>query len=380
MVGGGQGAFIGAVHRTAALLDGVFALTAGALSSTPDRARASGAAIGLADDRNYPDWRTMLDAERRRDPGQRIDAVAIVTPNDTHFEIARAFAQAGFHVLCDKPLVHTSAQATELIRVVRNTGVIFAVSYNYSGYPLVRQARELIAAGAIGRIRRVCVEYHQGWLATRLEASGQKQAAWRTDPARSGAAGALGDIGSHAEQLVACVTGLELESLCVDQSTFVPGRQVDDDAAMLLRFVGGARGTLTASQVCVGAENDLRLRVWGETGGIEWRQEQPNELRVAKLGEPECLLRRGNDYLGPAARSATRLPPGHPEAFFEAFANIYRGFGAAIHAGASGLEAAAQHDFPGVLDGARGVHFIEKALESARSDARWTAARFIPPA
>lgn len=380
MVGGGQGAFIGAVHRTAAALDGVFLITAGALSSTPERSRASGTAIGLPDDRNYPDWRAMLDGELRLPRDSRIDAVAIVTPNDTHFEIARAFTQAGFHVLCDKPLVHTSAQAAELVRSVRSAGTMFAVSYNYSGYPLVKQARELIAAGAIGRVRRVSVEYHQGWLAANLEQSGQKQAAWRTDPARSGAAGALGDIGSHAEQLVAYVTGLELESICVDLSTFVPGRRVDDDAGMLLRFVGGARGALTASQVCVGCENDLRLRVWGETGGLDWRQEQPNELHLATLGEPERVLRRGNDYLGPAARSATRLPPGHPEAFFEAFANVYRAFGAAIRAGATGLEAAAQHDFPGILDGARGVHFIETALASARSDVRWTDARFRPPA
>jgi predicted dehydrogenase len=367
MVGGGRGAFIGAVHRMAAELDHQAVLTAGALSSTPEKAIESGRDLGLAPGRAYPAWRAMLEGELARPAGERIDFVVIVTPNHMHFEPALAFAKAGFHVVLDKPMVHSSQQAGELVRAVESAGVVFAVTYNYSGYPLVKQARHMVRGGEIGPVRKVIVEYNQGWLATRLEESGQKQADWRTDPARSGLGGAIGDIGSHAEQLVSYVTGLEIDAICADLTTFVPGRRLDDDANLLLRFRGGARGILTASQVEVGHENDLRLRVFGEKGTLEWHQEDPNALVHRPLGEPERVLRRGNAYLCDAARAGTRLPPGHPEAFLEAFANVYRGAMAAMRGERGGL------DYPTVRDGARGVRFIEKTVESSRSDRKWTA-------
>lgn len=377
MVGGGRDAFIGAVHRKAAALDGRIELVAGALSSSPDKALASGRDLGLSDDRNYPSWEVMLERELARPEPERIDFVSIVTPNHVHYPVARAFAQAGIDVVCDKPLVHTSEQANDLIRTVQRSGVVFAVSYNYTGYPMVRQAREMVRSGQLGEIRKVVVEYNQGWLATQVEASGQKQAGWRTDPARSGAAGAIGDIGSHAENLVATVTGLELEAVCADLTTFVPGRQLDDDGNLLLRFSGGARGVLIASQIEIGAENDLRLRVYGTTGSLVWRQENPNYLEHHTLDAPLQVLARGNGYLSDAARRATRLPTGHPEAFIEAFANVYLGAAEAILARQEGraLEPG-EGDFPTVLDGARGVHFIEKTVESAASDRKWTDARW----
>lgn len=374
MVGGGRDSFIGAVHRTAACLDGQASFAAGALSSTPEKALASGGDLGLAEDRNYPTWREMLEREAARPAGERIDFVSIVTPNDAHFEPARAFVEAGIPVVCDKPLVMDSRQAEDLVRAVEAADVVFGVTYNYSGYPLVKQARELVGSGALGEVRKVVVEYNQGWLATKLEDEGLKQAEWRTDPKRAGLGGAIGDIGSHAEQLVSYVTGLEMASVCADLTTFVPGRQLDDDANLLLRFVGGARGMLSASQICVGRENDLRLRVWGTGGGLEWRQEEPNHLVVHPIGEPERVYRRGNDYLGAGAKANTRLPSGHPEAFLEAFANVYRAVGSAIRAGA-GAAGSERFDYPGVRDGARGVRFIERTVESSGSDAKWTALR-----
>lgn len=371
MIGGGQGAFIGAVHRTAAIMDGQARLVAGALSSTPERALASGRALGLADDRNYPTWRAMLEGELARPREERIDFVSIVTPNHAHFEPARAFAEAGFHVVLDKPMVLNSEQAEELVRVVRASGVVFAVTYNYTGYPMVKRAAELVRSGAIGLVRKVFVEYHQGWLATHLEATGQKQAAWRTDPSLAGA-GAVGDIGSHAENLVSTVTGLPIAELCADVSTFVPGRRIDDDAAVLLRFEGGARGVLTCSQVCVGEENNLCLRVYGEKGALAWRQENPNELWYTPESGPRRLITRGTPDAGEAAARATRIPPGHPEGFFEAFANIYRGVVEAIRAQREGrAPTGLGTEFPTVEDGARGVRFIEKVLESGRAGGVW---------
>ncbi|MEM7261937.1 MAG: Gfo/Idh/MocA family oxidoreductase [Planctomycetota bacterium] len=375
MVGGGVGAFIGTVHRTAACLDGAVEFVAGALSSTPERARASGEDLGLADDRNYPTWQAMVEGEAKRSADERIDFVSIVTPNDSHYAIARAFIDAKIPVICDKPLVHTSEQARDLYAAAQKNNVVFAVTYNYSGYPMVKEARRLVADGLLGDVRKVVVEYNQGWLATKLEESGQKQAEWRTDPTRSGIGGAIGDIGSHAEQLVSYVTGLELASLCADLTTFVPGRPLDDDANVLLRFDGGAKGLLFVSQVCVGNENDLRLRVWGTRGAIEWHQEDPNELKYQPAEEPERILRRGNPYLGEAATAATRIPPGHPEAFLEAFANVYNGATAAIRAGA-GADGGEEFDYPDLRHGARGVHFIEKTVESSRAGASWVDARF----
>lgn len=366
MIGGGRGAFIGAVHRMAAQLDHQAVLVAGALSSTPEKAIASGQDLGLAADRNYPTWKAMLAGELARPKGQRIDFVSIVTPNDAHFEVAHAFADAGFHVVLDKPMVHSSEQARTLIETVERRGTVFAVTYNYSGYPMVKQARHMVSTGQIGEVRKVIVEYNQGWLATNLEASGQKQASWRTDPARSGLGGAVGDIGSHAEQLASYISGLEIESLCADLTSFSPGRRLDDDANMLLRFSNGARGVLIASQIEIGHENDLRIRVFGSKGSLDWRQEEPNALIVRSLDGPETTLRRGNGGLCPAAAAATRLPAGHPEAFIEAFANVYRGAFAAIRGEKSDL------DFPTVRDGARGVAFIEAAVRSAGSTERWT--------
>lgn len=370
MVGGGEGAFIGAVHRHALALDHRYAFTAGALSSTPDKARRSGAALGLAEDRTYPTWVALLEGELARPAAERIDLVVIVTPNHVHYPVAKAFAAAGIHVVSDKPLVHTSTQADELVAIAERSGIVFAVTYNYTGYPMVKEARRFVQEGRLGQLRKVVVGYHQGWLATRLEATGAKQAEWRTDPARSGAAGAIGDIGSHAENLVATVTGLELDAICADLTTFAEGRRLDDDGNLLLRFQGGAKGVLMASQVAIGHENDLVLQVYGETGALTWRQEDPNALWYAPLAGPVQLLRRGNPYLGVAAQRASRLPSGHPEAFLEAFANVYREVADAIARHAAGDDPTG--DYPTVRDGARGVRFIERTVASAANDAKWT--------
>lgn len=380
MVGGGRDAFIGAVHRKAAALDGQTEFVAGALSSNPDKAKASGRDLGLEDSRNYGSWEEMLDSELKLPAERRIDFVSIVTPNHMHYPVAKAFAEAGIHVVCDKPLVHSSEQANDLIKTVEQSGVVFAVTYNYTGYPMVKQARHMVKSGMLGPIRKVIVEYNQGWLATRLEASHQKQAEWRTDPSRSGIAGAVGDIGSHAENLVATITGLEIEYICADLTTFVPGRQLDDDGNLLLRFVGGAKGLLWCSQVEVGAENDLRIRIFGEKGSLTWHQEDPNHLIYDTLEGPRQVLTRGNSYLCTAAQKATRLPTGHPEAFIEAFANVYLGVVESIRAKQEGRTLGENEgDFPTVYDGARGVHFIEKTMESSNSDRKWTEARWKRP-
>ena len=377
MVGGGHGAFIGAVHRKAMALDGQFALVAGALSSSPERARASGAELGLADDRNHGSWQDLLADELRRSPDERIDLVSIVTPNHVHHPVALAFVQAGFHVVCDKPLVHTSAQAGELVAAVKKAGTVFGVTYNYTGYPMVREARHLVLSGALGDIRKITVEYNQGWLATAVEEGGaNKQADWRLDPARSGSAGTLGDIGSHAENLAATVTGQHPAWVCADLTTFGAGRQLDDDAQLLLRYDSGARGFIVASQVAAGLENDLRLQVSGTLGTITWRQEEPNQLIHSPVDGPRRILTRGSPWLSPAALQAGRIPAGHPEAFIEAFANVYLGVAADIRARQAGTAADSLHaDYPRVEDGARGVHFIERVLASAASEQKWTALR-----
>jgi predicted dehydrogenase len=374
MVGGGRDAFIGTVHRKAAALDGEIEFVAGALSSKAEKALQSGRDLGLHDRRNYRSWEAMLEGESKLARGERIDFVSVVTPNDTHYQVARAFAAAGIHVVCDKPLVHTSQQARDLIATVKKAGVVFCVTYNYSGYPMVKQARHMVRAGDLGEIRKVIVEYNQGWLAGALEKTGQKQAGWRTDPARSGAGGAIGDIGSHAEQLVSYITGLQIEAICADLTTFVPDRRLDDDANLLIRYQGGARGVLVASQVEIGHENDLRIRIWGTKAGLEWRQEDPNSLWLKPDGGPIQLLKRGNGYLCEEAKRNTRLPPGHPEAFIEAFANVY--LAAARDMRAPTPRGGRDADYPDVYDGARGVHFIEKTVESARSERKWTDARW----
>ena len=374
MVGGGRDAFIGAVHRKAAALDGQIDLVAGALSSSPDKARASGHDLFLADSRNHGTWQELLDDELKRDARERVDFVAIVTPNHLHHPVAMAFVQAGFHVVCDKPLVHTSAQARELVDAVAKSGTVFGVTYNYTGYPMVRQMRAMLRSGAIGQIRKVVIEYSQGWLATQLEATGNKQAAWRVDPARSGMAGAMGDIGSHAENLLTTVTGLEVEAVCADLATVGVGRTLDDDASLLLRLSGGVRGVMLASQICIGSENDLRLRVFGDQGTLDWRQEEPNSLVHTPLNEPRRVWTRGSPGLSEAAIRATRLPSGHPEGFIEAFANVYLGVVADIRARLQGSVASVlEADYPRVADGARGLRFIETVLASSISAKKWTA-------
>ncbi len=380
MVGGGRDAFIGAVHRKAMAMDGQYEFVAGALSSNPEKARASGQDLGLEDSRNYGSWEEMLSGELKLAPSDRIDLVSIVTPNHVHYPVAKAFAKAGIHVVCDKPLVHTSKQANDLIRTVEKSGVVFAVTYNYTGYPMVKHARHMVMTGKLGEIRKVITEYNQGWLATNVEATGQKQADWRTDPARSGAAGAIGDIGSHAENLAATITGLEIESLCADLTTFVKGRQLDDDGNILIRYKGGARGVLIASQIETGYENDLRIRVFGTKGSISWRQEDPNTIDFLPIDGPRQLLTRGSGYLCAEAQKATRLPTGHPEAFLEAFANVYLGVAEAIRAKQSRRKLGKlEGDFPTVYDGARGVYFIEKTVESSRSAKKWTPAFWKKP-
>ena len=370
MVGGGQDAFIGAVHRMAAGLDQSMHLVAGALSSTPEKARASGQALGLPVDRCYGTWQEMLEAEAARPQDDRVEAVVIVTPNHVHFPVAKAAMEAGFHVVCDKPMTCTNEEADALVSLQESTGRVFAVTYNYTGYPLVRQARALVQSGAIGQVRKIMVEYLQGWLATPLEQTGQKQADWRTDPARAGSGGAMGDIGSHAENLMSYITGLDVSGFASEPVTHVAGRTLDDDTSVLLRFKGGATGVLTASQVCPGARNGLRIRMWGERGGLDWQQERPNEMVQTSLDAPDQVHRTADADLGPAATAATRLPGGHPEAFIEAFANIYRGVAAAILAGRDDGEA---FGYPDVRDGARGVRFINAVVGAAGQG--WTEFR-----
>lgn len=378
MVGGGRDAFIGAVHRRAAQLDGDVELVAGAFSSTPEKSKASGKDLYLAPERVYGSYQEMIEKELALPEGERIDFVSIVTPNHMHYPVAKAFVEAGFHVACDKPLVHTNEQAADLVKAVREKGVEFLVTYNYTGYPMVKQARQLVRSGALGTLRKVIVEYPQGWLAQRVEDDASaKQASWRTDPARSGASGCIGDIGSHCENLCSYITGLELEAICADLTTFVPGRRLDDDGNILLRFKGGAKGILTASQIAVGQENSLRIRVWGTEAGLEWIQEEPNFLYVISNTEPRKIFKPGNPYVAPEAAANTRLPSGHPEAFIEAFANTYRNFCNTIRARILGIEPSdVMLDFPHVEDGARGVHFINKAVESSASEQKWTPAAF----
>lgn len=370
MVGGGQGAFIGAVHRLAARMDDHYELVAGALSADPDKAKASAAELGLAADRSYGTYEEMADAEARRD--DPIEAVAIVTPNHMHFPIARAFLKKGIHVICDKPLTTTLKDAKALAALVEKSGKVFALTHNYTGYPMVREARALVTGGKLGTIRVVQAEYPQDWLATKLEDSGHKQADWRTDPARSGAGGCIGDIGTHAYNLACFVTGLELDSLSAQLTTFVEGRKLDDDAQLLLRFRNGARGMLWASQVSPGNENGLKLRVYGTKGGLEWVQADPNYLWFTPLGEPRRLITRGGAGAGPAAGRVTRIPPGHPEGYLEGFANIYGEAAEAIRAARKGRKVPKDVLFPTVHDGVAGVAFIEAAVKSSAANGRWT--------
>ncbi len=372
MVGGGIGAFIGGVHRMAAALDGEIELVCGAFSSNPEKSKASGEKLYLPPNRVYGSYAEMIKKEKKLPVGERMDFVAIVTPNHVHYGPAKMALDNGFHVICDKPLCFNRREAKILKNAVEKTGLIFALTHNYTGYPMVKQAKAMIRKGDLGKIRKIIVEYPQGWLSTKLEDSDQKQAAWRTDPKRSGIAGALGDIGTHAENLSEYITGLQISELCADLSTFVEGRLLDDDGNILLRFDNGAKGVLHASQISAGEENALNIRVYGERGGIEWHQMEPNSLIVKWLNRPMQILRTGVGDLSPEAQAHTRIPGGHPEGYLEAFANIYRNFAKCVRARIDGQKVdPIYEDFPNIDDGVRGMEFVDKAVKSSKKGAKW---------
>ena len=373
MIGGGRDAFIGGVHRIAAAIDQQVELVCGAFSSTPEKSKASGEDFLLPPDRCYGTFEEMIEKEAALPEGERMDFVAIVTPNHMHFPAAKAALEGGFHVLSDKPATLDLAEALELKKVIAATGKLYCLTHNYPGYPMVKQAREMILAGEFGKVRKIVVEYPQGWLATRLEADGAKQAEWRTDPKRSGAAGCMGDIGTHAENLAEYVSGLTISELAADLTSFVDGRLLDDDGNVLLRFENGAKGVLHASQISVGCENNLQIRVYGESGGVEWHQIEPNTLLVHHIDKPTEIWRAGQGYLGAAATANSRTPAGHPEGYLEAFANIYRNFANHIRAVEDGTEAdELVLDYPRIDDGIRGMAFIEAVVGSSANNAAWT--------
>ncbi|HEX4765094.1 MAG TPA: Gfo/Idh/MocA family oxidoreductase [Lichenihabitans sp.] len=370
MVGGGEGAFIGAVHRIAARLDDRYDLVAGSLSATPEKAARSAAAIGLDPARSYPDFVAMAKAEAARPDG--IEAVAIVTPNHMHAPPARAFLEAGIHVICDKPLTTSLEEALALKAIVDRSGLVFALTHNYTGYPLVRHAREMVRSGELGDIRIVQVEYPQDWLAEKIEDSGHKQAEWRSDPARAGAGGCIGDIGTHAFNLAHFITGLEVDELCAELTTFVPGRRLDDNVQVLLRYAGGARGALWTSQVAPGHENGLRIRVYGSKAGIEWLQAEPNRLVLSPLGKNQEIVTRNGAGANAANRRVSRVPPGHPEGYLEGFATIYSEVAEAIVAARAGGRPPPEVTFPTIEDGVKGLAFIETAVRSSKAGGVWT--------
>jgi len=365
MVGGGPGAFIGGVHRICLAMDGQFQLVAGAFSSDPAKSRQTGGELGLDPKRVYATWGELLDVEARLPADQRIHAVSIVTPNHVHFGPAKAALERGFHVICDKPLCITVEEADELERLVAKTGLRFCVTHNYTGYPMVREARNLVRSGRLGDVRKVYVEYLQGWLSDKLEDSGQKQAKWRSDPKQSGACGAMGDIGTHAANLAEHIAGSPLDSLYARLTTFVPGRLLDDDGMVLFKLKNGANGTLSASQVCVGRENGLMIRVFGTKGGLQWEQEKPNDLQVWWKDKAPELWRPGNGWVDAEAKTLQRIPPGHPEGYLEAFANLYKSFALAIR-GQPDISA----PFPTVSDGLAGMKFLRACVKSSKED-RW---------
>ncbi len=374
MIGGGRGAFIGSVHRIASQLDGQIRLTAGCFSSDPEKSRLSGADFGLDPARVYGTYQEMAKAEAAKPASERLDLISIVTRNDTHFPVAKTFLEAGFHIVCDKPLCHNLKDAIKLREIVKKSGRVFALTHNYTGYPMVREARHLVKTGLIGKVIKIVVEYPQGYALSALEDAKPGQISnWRMDPAISGASNCMGDIGTHAENLARYVSGLGISEICAELSTFIPGRLLDDDGNCLIRYDNGARGILYASQVSSGEENNLRLRVYGEKGSLEWRQEDPNELYHRSHKAPTRVLRRGNDYLSPAARSCTRLPFAHPEGFIEAFANVYLSAAEAIRDHSAGkFPRKAGYDFPTIDDGVTGVAFIDTVVKSSKSKSKWT--------
>lgn len=373
MIGGGRGAFIGAVHRLAAALDGQYELVAGAFSSNPDTSRASGQLLGLAPERVYGSYQELIAQEQARPAAERVQVISIVTPNHLHFAPAKLALESGFDVVLDKPMTFSLAEAKELAAVVAASGRQLCLTHTYTGYPMVKEARQLVAAGTFGRIRKVYVEYPQGWLSKFEEGGENKQAAWRTDPARSGMAGAMGDIGTHAFNLLEYVSGLQVEKLCADINTVVEGRRLDDDGAVLLRLSGGASGVLVATQVAAGEENNVRIRVYGERGGVDWMQADANTLLVKWLDRPTEIWRTGGPAVGSFASYNTRTPAGHPEGYLEAFANLYRNFALALQARQAGQPAPTEAlDYPGIAEGVRGMAFIENVIASGRSAQKWT--------
>lgn len=369
MVGGGRDAFIGGVHRIASRIDDRYELVAGAFSSTAEKSKASAADLGIAEDRAYGDYVEMAKREARLKNG--IEAVSIVTPNHMHYPVAREFLKRGIHVICDKPLTSTLADARKLVKAARSSGALFVLTHNYTGYPMIRQAREMIASGELGAIRLVQVEYAQDWLSESIEQTGQKQAGWRTDPARSGLGGSTGDIGTHAFNLASFVSGLELDQLCADLDSFVEGRQLDDNGHVLMRFAGGAKGMLWCSQVAPGNENALKLRIYGENGGLEWGQEDPNYLWHTPLGQPKRLLTRNGAGATAAGQRVSRIPGGHPEGYLEGFATIYNEAAEAIVARRSGQPAPDGVIFPGIADGLAGVAFVAACVDSSKRGGSW---------
>lgn len=375
MVGGGKDAFIGAVHRSAAALDGKIELVCGAFSSSPEKSKASGKELYLPDDRVYGSYEEMIEKEKALPDGERMDFVSIVTPNYLHFPPAKLALENGFHVVCDKPMTYNLDEAKELEKLVEKSGLLFALTHNYTGYPMVKQARDMVKDGKIGKIRKIVVEYPQGWLAEKLEETGQKQASWRMDPKKAGIASCMGDIGTHAENLSEFITGLKISEMCADLHTFVEGRTLEDDGNILLKFDNGASGVLHASQISVGEENNLNIRVYGEKGGLEWRQQEPNTLVLKYNDKPMEVYRTGAGFgfLSENALLHTRVPAGHPEGFIEAFANIYRNFALTLGAKLEGKEPDPKfYDFPTVHDGVRGMAFLESTVESSKSDKKWT--------
>jgi len=373
MVGGGRGAFIGGVHRIAATFDGQVELVAGAFSSDPEKSVLSGRDLFVPKDRCYGSYQKMAAEEAKLPEGERIDFVVVVTPNFLHFDAAKTFLKAGFHVVSDKPMTVNLKQARELRRLAKNRDRIFALTHNYAGYPLVKEARERVRAGKLGDILKIVAEYPQGWLLDALEQEGQKQASWRTDPDQAGASCCVADIGTHAEHLGRYITGLEIDALCAEFTTFVPGRELEDDANILIRYKGGAKGILCASQISAGEENGPLIRIYGTKAGLEWRQPEPNQMTLKYNERPDEVLRPSNPYLSKAARRFCRVPPGHPEAFFEAFANVYAEALRAIRDRVEGKKPPkAGYDYPDVEDGVYGMAFIETAVKSAQSERKWT--------
>ena len=376
MVGGGPDAFIGEVHRKAARMDGGIEIVAGSFSSNAKKSEETGRKLLLDPARIYSSYEDLAERERRLPDGKRADFAAVVTPNDAHFPIAKKLLESGLHVMCEKPMTVNVGEARELQKLVQSSGKVFALMHNYTGYPMVKLARDMVRGGDLGEIRKIVVQYPQGWLAGPLENTGNVQALWRTDPARSGAAGSLGDIGTHCENLSEYITGLRITHVCADITSFVKGRRVDDDANCLLRFENGAKGVLHISQIAIGEENDIAIWIYGTKKSLEWHQEHPNYLHVKEPDGPVHVYRRGNPYVGrksPAAARATRLPSGHPEGFIEAFANVYRNFADTVRATLTGtLPDKLALDFPGVDDGLRGMLFIDAVIASAQSSEKWT--------